>query len=77
MFVQLNSEGFRQDELTIEPAERTTVREQRRVSENSLGSSFLNDAVSKPFSSIMILSIISCGESPSSISFLVGIVPVL
>ncbi|MCC8406951.1 MAG: palindromic element RPE3 domain-containing protein [Rickettsia endosymbiont of Ecitomorpha arachnoides] len=43
--VQLNSESFRQDELTIEPAERTIVREQRRISENSLVSSFLNDAV--------------------------------
>ena len=43
--VQLNSECFRQDEFEDEPAERTKVREQRRMSKNSLGSSFLNDAV--------------------------------
>ncbi|HJD60374.1 MAG TPA: palindromic element RPE3 domain-containing protein [Rickettsia endosymbiont of Omalisus fontisbellaquei] len=43
--MQLDSESFRQDELTTEPAERTKVREQRRVSENSLVSGFLNDAV--------------------------------
>nr|WP_233419023.1 palindromic element RPE3 domain-containing protein [Rickettsia tamurae] len=77
LFIQLDSESFRQDELTTEPAERTKVREQRRMSENSLVSSFLNDAVLNPFSSNIKLSIISCGESPSSISFLVGIVPVL
>ncbi|MCC8377476.1 MAG: DUF1460 domain-containing protein [Rickettsia endosymbiont of Graphium doson] len=42
---QLNSESFRQDEFKDEPAERIKIREQRRMSKNSLGSSFLNDAV--------------------------------
>jgi len=42
---QLNLKSFRQDEFKGKPAERTKVREQRRIPQNSLGSSFLNDAV--------------------------------
>ncbi|HJD62930.1 MAG TPA: palindromic element RPE3 domain-containing protein [Rickettsia endosymbiont of Degeeriella rufa] len=41
--MQLNSKSFRQDEFEDEPAERTKIREQRRISKNSLVSSFLND----------------------------------
>ncbi|WP_342270367.1 palindromic element RPE3 domain-containing protein [Rickettsia endosymbiont of Orchestes rusci] len=44
-YVQLNSERFRQDEFNGEPAERTGVREYRRIQKNSLVSSFMNDAV--------------------------------
>ncbi|HJD64773.1 MAG TPA: palindromic element RPE3 domain-containing protein [Rickettsia endosymbiont of Diachasma alloeum] len=41
--MQLNSKSFRQDEFEDEPAERTyLVREHRRISKNSLVSSFLN-----------------------------------
>ncbi|MGL4226480.1 MAG: ATP-dependent Clp protease ATP-binding subunit [Rickettsia sp.] len=43
--VQLNSENFRQDEFKEESAQRTKVREHRRTPQNSLVSSFLNDAV--------------------------------
>ncbi|MGX6960187.1 MAG: tetraacyldisaccharide 4'-kinase [Rickettsia endosymbiont of Pentastiridius leporinus] len=43
--VELNSERFRQDEFKEEPAQRTKVREHRRMPQNSLESSFLNDAV--------------------------------
>ncbi|MFY9589917.1 palindromic element RPE3 domain-containing protein [Rickettsia endosymbiont of Halotydeus destructor] len=43
--MQLNSERFRQDEFKGEPAQRTKVREHRRVLKNSLVSSFMNDAV--------------------------------
>jgi|GEM_PF-808597 len=43
--VQLNSESFRQDEFKDKPAERIKIREQRRGLQNSLVSSFLNDAV--------------------------------
>ncbi|MFY9590289.1 palindromic element RPE3 domain-containing protein [Rickettsia endosymbiont of Halotydeus destructor] len=45
--VQLNSERFRQDEFKGEPAQRTKVREHRRILKNSLVSSFMNDAVNK------------------------------
>ncbi len=45
--VELNSESFRQDEFEDKPAQRTKVREHRRMSKNSLVSSFLNDAVTK------------------------------
>ncbi|HJD61297.1 MAG TPA: palindromic element RPE3 domain-containing protein [Rickettsia endosymbiont of Columbicola hoogstraali] len=41
--MQLNSKSFRQDEFEDEPADRTKIREQRRISKNSLVSSFLND----------------------------------
>ncbi len=40
--MQLNSKSFRQDEFEDKPAERTKLREQRRISKNSLVSSFLN-----------------------------------
>ncbi|MCC8407136.1 MAG: tRNA (adenosine(37)-N6)-threonylcarbamoyltransferase complex transferase subunit TsaD [Rickettsia endosymbiont of Ecitomorpha arachnoides] len=42
---QLNLKSFRQDEFKEEPAERTKVREHRLYPQNSLGSSFLNDAI--------------------------------
>nr|WP_253310102.1 palindromic element RPE3 domain-containing protein [Rickettsia endosymbiont of Ceutorhynchus assimilis] len=40
-----NSESFRQDEFKDEPAQRTRVREYRRVLRNSLVSSDREDAV--------------------------------
>jgi len=43
--IQLNSESFRQGEFKEEPAERIIIREQRRMPQNSLVSSLLNDAV--------------------------------
>ncbi|MEY4463231.1 MAG: hypothetical protein RLZZ81_202 [Pseudomonadota bacterium] len=43
--IQLNSQGFRQDEFKAEPAERIKIREHRRMPQNSLASSFVNDAV--------------------------------
>ncbi|MCC8369335.1 MAG: palindromic element RPE3 domain-containing protein [Rickettsia endosymbiont of Oxypoda opaca] len=43
--IQLDSKSFRQDEFKEEPAQRTRVREHRRMPKNSLVSSFLNDAV--------------------------------
>ncbi|WP_040255957.1 palindromic element RPE3 domain-containing protein [Rickettsia hoogstraalii] len=43
--LQLNSESFRQEEFKVEPAQRIIIREHRRTPQNSLGSSFLNDAV--------------------------------
>jgi len=43
--LQLNSESFRQEEFKVEPAQRIIIREHRRIPQNSLGSSFLNDAV--------------------------------
>ncbi|HJD55714.1 MAG TPA: biotin--[acetyl-CoA-carboxylase] ligase [Rickettsia endosymbiont of Pyrocoelia pectoralis] len=43
--IQLNSQSFRQDEFKAEPAERIKIREHRRMSQNSLASSFVNDAV--------------------------------
>ncbi|QQV75763.1 Threonylcarbamoyl-AMP synthase [Rickettsia tillamookensis] len=46
--VQLNSQSFRQDEFKGESAQRTLVREHRRVLQNSLVSSFVNDAVKAP-----------------------------
>ncbi|AAY60997.1 tRNA threonylcarbamoyl adenosine modification protein YgjD [Rickettsia felis str. Pedreira] len=42
---QLNLKSFRQDEFKEEPAEHTKVREHRLYPQNSLGSSFLNDAI--------------------------------
>ncbi|AFC73493.1 palindromic element RPE3 domain-containing protein [Rickettsia montanensis] len=42
---QLNLDRFRQDEFQEEPAERTNVREHRRVPQNSLISSDRDDAV--------------------------------
>ncbi|KJV80845.1 pyruvate dehydrogenase complex dihydrolipoamide acetyltransferase [Rickettsia hoogstraalii str. RCCE3] len=49
---QLNSQSFRQDEFKDESAQRTLVREHRRVPQNSLVSSFVNLAVnSKIFAS--------------------------
>ncbi|MCC8467542.1 MAG: palindromic element RPE3 domain-containing protein [Rickettsia endosymbiont of Eriopis connexa] len=44
-YLQLNSENFRQEEFKVEPAQRIIIREHRRVTQNSLGSSFLNNAV--------------------------------
>ncbi|CAK6516537.1 tRNA (adenosine(37)-N6)-dimethylallyltransferase MiaA [Rickettsia helvetica] len=43
--IQLNSESFRQDEFKGEPAQHIKIREHRRILQNSLVSSFLNDAV--------------------------------
>ncbi|MGX6960608.1 MAG: biotin--[acetyl-CoA-carboxylase] ligase [Rickettsia endosymbiont of Pentastiridius leporinus] len=43
--IQLNSQSFRQDEFKAEPAERIKIREHRRMPQNSLASSFVNDAV--------------------------------
>ncbi len=43
--VQLNSESFRQDKFKDEPAQRTRVREHRRMSKNLLVSSDRDDAV--------------------------------
>nr|WP_253310087.1 palindromic element RPE3 domain-containing protein [Rickettsia endosymbiont of Ceutorhynchus assimilis] len=43
--MQLNSERFRQDEFNGEPAQRTRVREHRRIQKNSLVSSFMNNAI--------------------------------
>lgn len=42
---QLNLKSFRQNEFKEEPAERTKIREHRLYPQNSLGSSFLNDAI--------------------------------
>nr|WP_081497904.1 palindromic element RPE3 domain-containing protein [Rickettsia japonica] len=52
--MELDSESFRQDALTTEPAECTKVCEQRRMSENSLVSSFLNDAVPKKYCYLVV-----------------------
>ncbi|MCC8369527.1 MAG: palindromic element RPE3 domain-containing protein [Rickettsia endosymbiont of Oxypoda opaca] len=46
--LQLNLDRFRQDEFKGEPAQRTKVREHRRVLKNSLVSSDRDDAVHKP-----------------------------
>lgn len=43
--IQLNSESFRQGEFKEEPGERIIIREQRRMPQNSLVSSLLNDTV--------------------------------
>ncbi|WP_253308419.1 palindromic element RPE3 domain-containing protein [Rickettsia endosymbiont of Orchestes rusci] len=45
MYIQLNSERFRQDEFNGELSYRTRVREYRQIRKNSLVSSFMNDAV--------------------------------
>nr|WP_253310077.1 palindromic element RPE3 domain-containing protein [Rickettsia endosymbiont of Ceutorhynchus assimilis] len=50
--MQLNSERFRQDEFNGEPAQRTRVREHRRIQKNSLVSSFMNDAIRHFFRAI-------------------------
>ncbi|WP_410526158.1 palindromic element RPE3 domain-containing protein [Rickettsia endosymbiont of Orchestes rusci] len=52
--IQLNSQSFRQDEFEDESAQRTKVREHRRVPKNSLVSSFVNDAVDHPHDSKLL-----------------------
>jgi N-acetylmuramoyl-L-alanine amidase len=58
--MQLNSQGFRQDEFKGKSAQRTIVREHRLISKNSPVSSLVNDAVTwLSYSSPQINSVIS------------------